>query len=89
MTNATSADSHSSGFIGRTLGVPLPVRTHAELFFTRTRPFSKNRPKLLLQGCVDAYALRDRDQWGNELPLGLTEVTGVTCWSRRHDELRR
>ena len=33
--------------------------------------------------------LRDRDQRGNELPLGLTKVTGVTGWSRRHDELRR
>jgi len=21
--------------------------------------------------------------------LGLTKITGVTCWSRRHDDLRR
>ena len=33
-----------------------------------------------------AVTLRDWDQWGNELPLGLTEVTGVTCWHRRHDD---
>jgi len=32
--------------------------------------------------------LRDWDQRGNELPLGLTEVTGVTCWRRRHDDFR-
>ena len=43
--------------MGRTLGVPLPVLTHAELFSTRTRAFSKNRSKPLLQGCVDTYAL--------------------------------
>ena len=62
MTNATSEDRHLSGFIGRTLGVPLPVRTHAELFSTRTRAFSKNRSKPLLQGCVDTYALMEKEK---------------------------
>ena len=39
-----------------------------------------NLPQPILAG--PAVTLRDRDQRGNELPLGLTEVTGVTCWSR-------
>ena len=46
-----------------------------------------NLPQPILAG--PALTLRDRNQRGNELPLGLTEVTGVTCWSRRHDELQR
>ena len=46
-----------------------------------------NLPQPILVG--PAVTPRDRDQWGNELPLGLTEVTGVTCWSRREDDLRR
>ena len=46
-----------------------------------------NLPRPILAGL--AVTLRDRDQRSNELPLGLTEVTGVTCWSRRQDELRR
>ena len=46
-----------------------------------------NLPQPILAG--PAVTLRDRDQRGNELPLGLTEVTGVTCWSRRQDDLRR
>ena len=50
----------ASGFVGRTLGIPLPVRTPAELFSTRTRAFSKNRSKPLLQGCVDTYAMREK-----------------------------
>ena len=32
--------------------------------------------------------LGDKDQRGNQLPSGLTEVTGITCWSRRQDDLR-
>ena len=36
-----------------------------------------NLPQPILAGL--AVTLRDRDQRGNELPLGLTEVTGVTC----------
>ena len=46
-----------------------------------------NLPQPILAG--PAVTLRDRDQRGNELPLGLTEGTGVTYWSRRQDELRR
>ena len=43
-----------------------------------------NLPQPILAG--PAGTLRDWDQRGNELPLGLTEVTGVTCWRRRHDD---
>ena len=45
-----------------------------------------NLPQPILAG--PAVTLRDWDQRGNELPLGLTEVTGVTCWRRRHDDFR-
>jgi len=43
-----------------------------------------NLPQRILAGT--AGILRDWDQRGNKLPLGLTEVTGVTCWSRKHDD---
>ena len=42
-----------------------------------------NLPQPILAG--PAVTLRDWDQRGNELPLGLTEVTG---WRRRHDDFR-
>ena len=42
-----------------------------------------NLPQRILAG--PAGTLRDRDQRGNEMPLGLTGVTG---WSRRHNNFR-